>query len=108
MPSASTIILPGLIGRIQETYYEKLKIKCSFVCPFCSGVKISLTFYEQLLRQNIFTKKLQTQIVSAEKLHKKLSFEEAAHKILVKLTHDQEQTSECNDKSVSADIPKTT
>jgi len=27
-------------------------------------VSISLTFYEQLLRQNPFTKKLQTQIVS--------------------------------------------
>jgi hypothetical protein len=28
-------------------------------------------FYEQHLRQNPFAKKLQTQIVSAEKLHKK-------------------------------------
>jgi hypothetical protein len=36
-------------------------------------VSLSPTFYEQLLRQNPFTKKLQTQIVSTEKLHKKLS-----------------------------------
>jgi hypothetical protein len=30
----------------------------------CHQVSISPTFYEQLLRQNPFTKKLQTQIVS--------------------------------------------
>ena len=41
-------------------------------------VSISPTFYEQLLRQNPFAKKLQTQIVSTEKLHKKLSYEKAA------------------------------
>jgi hypothetical protein len=31
---------------------------------FCHQVTISPTFYEQLLRQNPFAKKLQTQIVS--------------------------------------------
>jgi hypothetical protein len=31
---------------------------------FCHQVSISPTFYEQLLRQNPFAKKLQTQIVS--------------------------------------------
>jgi hypothetical protein len=49
-------------------------------------VSISPTFYEQLLCQYPFVKKLQTQIVSTEKLHKKLSYENAARKILVKLT----------------------
>jgi len=49
-------------------------------------VSISTTFYEQLLCQNPFTKKLQTQIESTEKLCKKLSYEKAAGKILVKLT----------------------
>jgi hypothetical protein len=49
-------------------------------------VSISPTFYEQLLRQNPFAKKLQTQIVSGEKLGKKLLYEKAARKILVKLT----------------------
>jgi hypothetical protein len=49
-------------------------------------VSISPTFYEQLLRHNPFTKKLQTQIVSTSKLHKKLLYEKAARKILVKLT----------------------
>jgi hypothetical protein len=49
-------------------------------------VSISPTFYEQLLCQNPFAKKLQTQIVSTEKLCKKLLYEKAAHKILVQLT----------------------
>jgi len=49
-------------------------------------VSISPTFYEQLLRKNPFTEKLQTQIVSTKKLHKTLSYKKAAHKILVKLT----------------------
>jgi hypothetical protein len=48
-------------------------------------VSISPTFYEQLLHQNPFAKKLQTQIVSTSKLRKKLSHEKAARKILVKL-----------------------
>jgi hypothetical protein len=49
-------------------------------------VSISPTSYEQLLHQNPFRKKLQTQIVSAQKLRKKLSHEKAAHKMLVKWT----------------------
>ncbi len=52
-------------------------------------VSISPTFYEQLLRQNPFAKKLQTQIVSTEKLFKKLLYEKAARKMLVKLTPEQ-------------------
>jgi hypothetical protein len=51
-------------------------------------VAISPTFYEQLLHQNPFAIKLQTQIVSTLKLCKKLAYEKAAHKILVKLTTD--------------------
>jgi hypothetical protein len=51
-------------------------------------VSISPTFYEQLLRQNPFAKKLQTQIVSTEKLRKKLLHEKAARKILVQLTFE--------------------
>jgi len=49
-------------------------------------VSISPTFYEQLLRQNSFAKKLQTQIVSIYKLRKKLLYKKAACKLLVKLT----------------------
>jgi hypothetical protein len=49
-------------------------------------VSISPTFYEQLLRQNPFAKKLQTQIVSTLKVRKELWYEKAACKILVKLT----------------------
>jgi hypothetical protein len=49
-------------------------------------VSISPTFYEQLLCQNPFAKKLQTQIVCAQKLRKKLSYEKASRKVLVKLT----------------------
>jgi hypothetical protein len=45
---------------------------------------MSPTFYKKLLCQNPFAKKLQTQIASTEKLHKKLSYEKAARKILVK------------------------
>jgi hypothetical protein len=40
---------------------------------------------KQLLCQNPFAKKLLTQIVSTEKLRKKLLYEKAAHKILVKV-----------------------
>ncbi len=49
-------------------------------------MSISPTFFEQLLRQNPFAIKLQTQIVSTYKLRKKHSYEKAARKILVKLT----------------------
>jgi hypothetical protein len=49
-------------------------------------VSISPTFYEQHLHQNPFAKKLQTQTVSTQKLCKKLWYEKAVHKILVKLT----------------------
>jgi hypothetical protein len=49
-------------------------------------VSISPTFYEQLLHQNPFAKKLQTQIVSTLKVQKELWYEKAACKILVKLT----------------------
>jgi hypothetical protein len=41
-------------------------------------LSISPTFYEQLLRQNPFAKKLQTQIVSTLNLRRKLSYEKAA------------------------------
>jgi hypothetical protein len=52
-------------------------------------VSISPTFYEQLLRQNPFAKKLQTQNCEhIKELRKKLLYEKAAHKILVKLTPD--------------------
>ncbi len=56
------------------------------VVIFCHLVSILPTFYEQLLHQNPLAKKLQTQIVSIEKLRKKLSYEKAACKLLVKLT----------------------
>jgi hypothetical protein len=49
-------------------------------------VSISPTFYEQLLRQNPFAKKIQTQIVSTYKVRKELWYEKAACKMLVKLT----------------------
>jgi hypothetical protein len=48
-------------------------------------VSISPTFYVQLLHENPFAKKLQTQIVSAQKLCKKLLSEKAARKKLGKL-----------------------
>ncbi len=48
-------------------------------------MSISPTFYEQLLRQNPFAKKLQTQIVSTQKLRKKLSYEKAGRKMIMKL-----------------------
>jgi len=49
-------------------------------------VSISPTFYEQLLRQNPFAKKLQTQSVITKKVRNELWYERAACKILVKLT----------------------
>jgi hypothetical protein len=49
-------------------------------------VSISLIFYEQILRQNPFAKKLQPQIESTEELRKKLSYKKAAHTILVNMT----------------------
>ncbi len=59
--------------------------KLDFFTIFTHQVAISPTFYEQLLRQNPFAKKLQNQIVSTYKVCKKLSYEKAARKILVKL-----------------------
>jgi hypothetical protein len=52
----------------------------------CCQVSISPTFYEQLLCQNPFAKKLPTQMVSTLKVCKELWYEKAACKILVKLT----------------------
>jgi hypothetical protein len=45
---------------------------------FDHQVSISPTFYEQLLRQNPFAKKLETQIVSTSRLRKELWYEKAA------------------------------
>jgi hypothetical protein len=42
-------------------------------------VSISPTFYEQLLHQNPFAKKLETQIVSTSRLREELWYEKAAH-----------------------------
>jgi hypothetical protein len=53
---------------------------------FAGWCQISPTFYEQLLHQNPFAKKLQTQIVSTLKVHEELWYEKAACKISVKLT----------------------
>jgi hypothetical protein len=47
---------------------------------------ISPTFYEQLLRQFSFNKKLQSQTVNRGKLCKTLSYKKDGHKMLVKLT----------------------
>jgi hypothetical protein len=54
---------------------------------FCgSQWSISSTIYEQLLRQYFFAKKLQSQIVTREKLHKTLLNKKVEHKMLLKLT----------------------
>jgi hypothetical protein len=67
--------------------FEQIKVVKQIWDPFCHLVSISPTFYEWLLQhQNPLTKKLQTQIVSTQKLRKKLLYEKAARKILVKLT----------------------
>jgi len=49
-------------------------------------LSISPTSYVQLLRQYSFTKKLQSQTVSREKLNKALSYKKVARKMLVKWT----------------------
>jgi hypothetical protein len=66
--------------------FHQIKVAKHIWHPCCRLVSISPTLYEQLLRQNPFAKKLQTQIASKEKLRKKRSYKKAAHKILVKLT----------------------
>jgi hypothetical protein len=65
-----------------------LLVSSNLVCYLIEAlllVSISPTFYEQLLRQNPFAKKLQTQLVSTNKVCKELWYEKAAGKILVKL-----------------------
>jgi hypothetical protein len=47
---------------------------------------ISPTFYGELLHQYFFAKKLQSQTVIREKLHKALSYEKFVLKMLIKLT----------------------
>jgi len=47
---------------------------------------ISSTYYEQLLCQNSFTKKLQSQTATREKLRKTLSYKKGSSKMLMKLT----------------------
>jgi hypothetical protein len=48
----------------KQTKTQKLKFHFFKSIGTCDQVSISPTFYEQLLRQNPFAKKLQTQIVS--------------------------------------------
>ena len=48
-------------------------------------MSISPTFYDHLFSPFHFAKKLQTQTVRTEKLHKSLSYKKAARKMLVKL-----------------------
>jgi hypothetical protein len=47
---------------------------------------ISSTFFEQLLRQYYFAKKLETQTAIREKLCRTLSYEKGKRKMLMKLT----------------------
>jgi hypothetical protein len=55
---------------------------------------ISPAFYEQLLRQYSFVKKLQSQSEIREKLGKTLSYEKGARKLVVKWTpYNQQFTS---------------
>ena len=56
---------------------------------------ISPTFYKQLLRQYSCAKKIQTLAVSTKKLLKRLLYEKAARKMLVKLTSEEIKTSIC-------------
>jgi len=53
---------------------------------------ISPAFYEQLLRQYSFAKKLQRQIEIREKLCKTLSYEKGARKLVVKWTPYNQQS----------------
>jgi len=72
------IIIPGITGvmvRVQGGEFESW-----------NGSQISPTFYEQLLHQYSFAKKLQSQTVNREKLCTTLSYEKAARKMLVKVT----------------------
>jgi hypothetical protein len=50
-----------MLGVCQIHFYDGHSF---FLAGFASQMPISPTFYEQLLRQNPFAKKLQTQIVS--------------------------------------------
>ncbi len=65
------------------SFIERLGPISSLVC-LINLVSILPTFYEQLLHQNPFAKKLQTQIVRPWKVHKELLYGKAACKILVK------------------------
>jgi hypothetical protein len=56
------------------------------VDPVALLYSISPTLNKQLLRKYSFVKKLQSQTVIREKLHKALSYKKAAREMLVKLT----------------------
>jgi len=62
---------------LQQTYLYSEKI--------CHQVSISSTLYLSLLHQYFCVKKLQSQNVTKEKLHKELLFEKFARKMLMKL-----------------------
>jgi len=53
---------------------------------FWNHESISPMFYEQLLRQYSFAKRIQSQTVSTKKLLKTLLYKKAGHKMLMKLT----------------------
>jgi hypothetical protein len=83
----------GFVSKITESFTY-------IVCRQCEGgwrkagrvglVSISLTFYEQLLCQCSWAKKLQSQTVTREKLCIIRMYEKVVHKMLIKLTPDKQ------------------
>jgi len=60
---------------------------CSIPCASKISVNtLQQNLHEQLLRRYSSAKKLQSQTIIREKLHKALSYEKRAHKMLMKLT----------------------
>ncbi len=78
--------VPATIAHLPKLLFLLQPLTVLMDYNFDHQVSISPTFYEQLLHQNPFTKKLQTQIVSTQKVRKELWYEKAVCKILVKLT----------------------
>ncbi len=62
--SAVNLWINGVWWAVVNQLVEHLSNKGKSAASFSHQVLISPTFYEQLLRQNFFAKKLQTQIVS--------------------------------------------
>jgi hypothetical protein len=80
-PFSKKIQSQTLIGEKLRKVLAYEKAACKMLVKLKSSQFKALTFCEQLLRQFLFAKKIQSQIIIGEKVRKTLLHQKAAHKM---------------------------